>query len=932
MILLKFFDVRQDEIVRTLLMFFYIFLIIASILILKPIRNSLFLIHFGAKQLPYAFILVALFAGIVAFIYAKFSSKIRLNYLIANTLMLSVILLFVFWGLLRIGYQAPWFIYSFYIWAAIFGVICAAQFWLLATYVFNTREAKRLFGFIGAGGISGGIVGGYLTKFLAPVIRTENLILICILFLLICIWLLRIIWKKEARIKYQQTDKHYGNTQYKQSHSPIKIIFNSKHLTYLAALIGVGVIVANLVDYQFSAIASENINSEDQLTAFLGFWLSNLSIASLLIQLLLTGRILKNWGVGMSLLFLPVGILIGAIAILFNPAIWSAVLIKVSDGSFKQSINKSGIELLSLPFPSHIKIKTKAFIDVFVDNIATGLSGIILILFTVVLNLTVSHISIVIISLLVLWGYFIVRVRSEYINSFRLAIEKRSIDISDQAIGVNDATVVKSLLKTLGTSNKRQISYILGLLEQSESNELIPYLHQFINHPSNSIKSQVLDIAVNYPALDFRDYAQSLLEEGNEKAKYHALKYLCTKSDDKLDLLYRFLNHSDYGIKGTAMICAAEETKSNKDFGSALEINELIDRTLDETETTDNAKQKLFLQIAFVRVIGIVAQPKLFPYLHLFLENDNQEVKSEAIKSAGMTRSEEFIPALISKLELKPHRRFAREALSYYGENIIDKLSEYLGNPDQEVRITQAIPKILSLIGSQKSITALIDNLNHNNLEVRYEIIRALNNLRRKFQVLNFNKKAITKSIIKESKYYYGINQILKKQIFKQNQIIDGQSAEYRAIGLLLKALKEKRDDTLERIFRMLGLRYESKDMYNSYLGITGDNTNIRANSIELLDNILEPDLKRAIIPIIDDLIRPTVDRQGNHQDPLQSSDCYDFLFNNNDDWLKTCALFSIGESNRSTCLNKVEEMIDSNNPIIRETAELCLNKIRVSD
>lgn len=69
-----------------------------------------------------------------------------------------------------------WILYIFYVLVAIFAVISSSQFWIFANLIFNAREAKRLFGLIGAGAIAGGIFGGYLTNFLAPIIRSENLI------------------------------------------------------------------------------------------------------------------------------------------------------------------------------------------------------------------------------------------------------------------------------------------------------------------------------------------------------------------------------------------------------------------------------------------------------------------------------------------------------------------------------------------------------------------------------------------------------------------------------------------------------------------------------------------------------------------------------------------------------------------------------------
>ena len=83
----------------------------------------------------------------------------------------------------------------------------------------------------------------------------------------------------------------------------------------MAVIIGVSVIVAKLVDFQYSDIASQRITDKNQLTAFFGFWFSNFSILSLLFQLFLTRKLISRMGVGSALLFLPGGIFLGAIAL-----------------------------------------------------------------------------------------------------------------------------------------------------------------------------------------------------------------------------------------------------------------------------------------------------------------------------------------------------------------------------------------------------------------------------------------------------------------------------------------------------------------------------------------------------------------------------------------------------------------------------------------
>ena len=138
------FDIREGEYRRAVLMQLNIFLIISTLLIVKPTVNGLFLSNLGAENLPKAFVLVALFAGLVSLLYSKILSRMPLNTIIIRTMITSVIMLLVFGVLLRVNFLEDWVLYLFYIWVAIFAVLSASQFWILANVVFNSREAKRL--------------------------------------------------------------------------------------------------------------------------------------------------------------------------------------------------------------------------------------------------------------------------------------------------------------------------------------------------------------------------------------------------------------------------------------------------------------------------------------------------------------------------------------------------------------------------------------------------------------------------------------------------------------------------------------------------------------------------------------------------------------------------------------------------------------------
>ncbi len=936
-LLSKLFDVREGEGLKSSLMFAYIFLLISSLLILKPVRQSLFLVKFGYEKLPYVYMLMALFGGLVAWLLSKHTKKVRLDVLIITTIIISILSLFIFWILLHSGYEGGWFLYAFYIWVGVFGVTAAAHFWILANHIFNAREAKRLFGLIGAGAICGGIAGGYLTNYLAPRLRTENLIFFCIGFLFICVGLIWVVWNKTGRGSQKEGYRGRRPEQAESTDNPLKLILNSRHLVYLTGIIGVSVVVANLVDYQFQAVASRTITEADRLTAFFGFWLSTFNLVSLGLQLFLTGKIMKYFGVAVSLFFLPVVLFFGAMVILVHPALWSAILIKFGDGSMKHSINRAGSELLALPIPAQIKSRAKAFIDIFIRNFAEGFGGL-LIAMTIGLGFAVRHVSLFIIGLLAFWIYMILLVRQEYINSFRLAIEKRTIQIEQESLNLQDAAVFNSFLKVLEGSNERQILYVLNLLTDVENKELVPYLKKLIKHPSDEIRALVLRMAHAYDGLNMSSEAESLLDTGDQIVQTEAVRYLCQAAAEKVEKLKTFLYHDDPSLRCTAMIYASQEWKTNKEFRKEVDMKSLIVEMFKTLRKGDvEAELRECIKINIAKVLGDVDNPELYPYLYMLLNDESQAVVKEAATSAGKITSKEFMPILIKHLITREVRPFSRAALAEYGEEIIDPLISYLESPAEDIRIRLAIPKVLSLIGSQKSVSLLTNNLDQRDLFLRYEIMKALNKLRARFPLLRFDKTFIEAQVSEEMTRYNRLLSILIRENLILSAMKAGDSSPderdeiIKARKLLSDALEEKLEEILEIIFRLLGLKYPAKDMYDAYLGVKSDRPNLRADAIEFLDNILETSLKRILIPIIETSPRKISLKYAQKLlgVPIPTEDeCIDIILHGEDNWLKVCTLYLIARINYNKANTIIAKLVDDPDPTVRESARYCLHRL----
>ncbi len=938
-LLARLFDIREGEWLKASLMWLYIFLIISSLMIIKPTVNSLFLSQFGAAKLPYVFILVALFATGGLTVYSRVLKTTPLDILIIRTLQATILAFLVFWVLLFTKLLYGWTLYVFYVVVAIFAVISTSQFWILANLVFNPREAKRLFGFIGAGAIAGGIFGGYLTNFLAPVVGSANLIFVCTGLLSLCIPTMKTLWRDNAR--------NHVNTRLRQKEQvaasarhPLQLIVNSRHLSYLACIVGISVLVAKFVEYQFSAIASTEITDDKQLTAFFGFWLSNLNIASLLIQLLLTRRIVGAFGVGTSLFLLPLGILVGAVTILVQPVLWAAIAIKISEGSLKQSINKAGIELISLPIPSEVKNQAKTFIDVFVDSIATGLGGLLLIVITSGLGFSVQMVSAITIVLVVGWLALINKVRHEYIHLFRLRFEAGEPADEAATPDLKHKSVWVAINDILENGKPDRILSALKMARHMPDHRLLPGLKKLLRHPDHLVRLQTLRILYFFKGPDLTADVTKLVSDPELDLKTEALHYIFRRnSKNRVSLLKGYFDHEDEWVRAAALLCVARESRNNAELRRVFNIREAIEGKLQRLAEHPDQAASGFTKIVCARAIGAANLVELYPYLHIFLNDPLPPVVKAAIIGAGETRNLEFIHILIKLLAPPEFRSYARGALRNLGPEIIDILLAIFNNPKEDFEIRRNIPRVLSGIGVEASAAALLQSLAQRDQSLRFAGIKALNRLRSQFPHLTFNEKHIEKKILEEAQLYISTLGVLYTQIKPDANKAPGQKTlrddhEIKEARLrLVRALEERLDQNLERIFRLLGLRYPPDDIYKAYLGLQASEPDLRFNAVEFLDNLLEVTLKRVVMPIVETAAGESLAAENLERIGLQDPSEFEYLqmiLPGSDAELKGCILELIGQLGDDRYVPSIGKLLNSPEPRVREMAALALTRMGI--
>ncbi|MBA2602834.1 MAG: hypothetical protein H0U94_04545, partial [Acidobacteria bacterium] len=176
-------DLRKEEGPTAFLMFAYSFLAMASYNTIKPFTRAAFITDLGAENLPYVLLASGFIIGILMTGYAWSLARLPQRWALALVQVLMTGVLLAFWSLFQTG--ATWVSVAFYVMANMLGVLLISQFWTVANLVYDPRQAKRLFGFIGAGAPLGGIAGAALAS-TATRIGSTNLILPSAALMLLC--------------------------------------------------------------------------------------------------------------------------------------------------------------------------------------------------------------------------------------------------------------------------------------------------------------------------------------------------------------------------------------------------------------------------------------------------------------------------------------------------------------------------------------------------------------------------------------------------------------------------------------------------------------------------------------------------------------------------------------------------------------------------
>jgi AAA family ATP:ADP antiporter len=421
-------ELRENESAVAVLMFTYSFLAMTAYNIIQPITRSRFISSLGADNLPYVLLVSVFIVGGIMQGYSRLGALLPPRWVVPATQGAMVLLLVGFW--IAAGWGWTSVDVGFYLFGQIYGILLISQFWTLANIIFDPRQAKRLFGFIGGGASLGGVAGGSITSLLAKTVGNANLMLVSAGVLALCAVIVSII-VRQARSTDLAGLEQAGKEEGVSSGEAIQMLRRSPHLQVIAAVIAMTSIGAGLIDQQLSMAteAAKGSQGTDAMTAVLADVQVYTSIIGFVIQVWLTSRIQRFLGIGFALMILPIGLGSTALLILVSAQLWAPMFARVFDKSIRYTVDKTSREILFLPLPSDIKAKAKPFVDVTVDRFGRAANALILLVLIKPwgLNLSWPQISYASLAVMGVWIALALRAKRGYMVAFRRSLDTDSV-------------------------------------------------------------------------------------------------------------------------------------------------------------------------------------------------------------------------------------------------------------------------------------------------------------------------------------------------------------------------------------------------------------------------------------------------------------------------------------------------------------------------
>jgi len=404
-LLLKTVQVEPGESRALFWSFSYFFALLCSYYIIRPMRDEMGILG-GVENLQWLFTgtLLAMTAAIPLFGWV--SSRFPRRQFLPYIYLFFVATLLLFYSLMGSQIAPAYVARAFFIWASVFNLFVVSVFWSFMTDLYSNAQARRLFGFIAAGGTAGALVGPALTAILVQPLGVRNLLLVSALFLswaIVCIARLSH-WSESNRVGNDEASKQDKKLLSGGIWAGIGLVVRSPYLIGICLLMVLFTMLATFLYLMQAQIIRDAFVDSTQRTALFASIDLVVNALTLVLQLFLTSRLIKWFGLATVLAMIPLLLAVGFTLLSISPVLGVLLVVQIIRRAGNYAVMRPAREMLYVVLSREEKYKAKNVIDTVVYRTGDAVSAWV---YTGMrsIGMTLSGIALIAVPLALIWAW-----------------------------------------------------------------------------------------------------------------------------------------------------------------------------------------------------------------------------------------------------------------------------------------------------------------------------------------------------------------------------------------------------------------------------------------------------------------------------------------------------------------------------------------------
>jgi CRP-like cAMP-binding protein/HEAT repeat protein len=815
----------------------YAILLFSSNVLAITASLGLFFGPYDAATLPYTYVVLMFIGPLTSLIYLRLEGRFSLS---RTLLIVHVALLFslILLPLILSRSEAPVLRFILPVYLEVNVILTYASFWNLLGRIYNLRQGKRLFPFLGSGEHLATIGAGFIATFLVARTATENLYWLSAFFMIGAVFLLLMI--SRANVEKMGSSAVDGDTdqggEMTNAISDMKALVQEPYLRLLFVIVMLYTISVVLVENLSFIEAEIRFPTADGMATYVGLFMGIYGVLGLFVQWVLAGRALDRFGVSAVVLALPGGLLliyfIFALVGSFNAAaaglFWLAsganMYAYILDAPYMAAKN-----VMLQPLPANLRTRIQTTTTGIAYPLATGLSGLLMLLMLNVLNFGSVQIAYATLLILLLWTAAGFRLGRDYMRQLRQALLARSLG-GPGLLQAADRTSISVLEAALKDSQPAVVLYALETLAEVAPGSLPEHLPDLLTYANDDVRVAAL---ARVPEVAWRATPpgiKSLLERNNSaEVRAAALRtwYALSPREASLNLA-AYSQDPDLPVRQAAL---AMMFKQDDPF-SRQEAREALDALCYSADTAD--------RILAAEVLGELDSGEEGEQVFLDLLNDEDLlVRRAALVSAATLRLPAIWPVVIPALAGKSTTVWAANALIAAGEDVLPLLRSVALADDQDPLVVAEIASVCGRIGGPQAISILEPLLSHQEAAVRRQAMLGLSH--NAYRATDSEQKVIEQQFYAQAA---NVAEITAALVDLGNE---------RQVRLVVDALAQKRQEEMDNLLLLLSFLYDSQAVLGAreVLGLYQVDAEKRAYAMEMLDIVLDHEQKRILFPFL---------------------------------------------------------------------------------